>query len=125
MSRRDQAIEMAKRGIPPRLIAPRLIAPRLSIGLATVRSYIAKARQAGEDIPRFRSPGRPLAKVSVLSLQLNIETCPRLAPHAHARGLTVRILAQRLLEQIARDGLVEAVLDDATTHTNEGSNDDT
>lgn len=119
MRKQDHAVEMARQGVPPRQIAS-----RLSLRAGTVRSYISKARRAGEDIPLFPT-GRPDTCTCGHSLAIEQEFMARLAPHAHSRGMTVRVLARLLLEQIARDGLVEAVLDDATTHTNEGSNDDT
>jgi hypothetical protein len=104
MSTRQRVIDLAHQRIPPRDIAV-----RLNCAPDTVHQYISAARRAGMCIPKFTN-GRPNTTAGYA--HINHETAAALRPHADRRGLPLRVLAKRLLAEIARDDLVDAILDD-------------
>jgi len=117
MASRDPAIEdirvLALRGVRPGEIAERL-------GLSRQRVYmrIGWLRRTGDEIPEF--PRGPLRRDGQRQLRIRgveADLLERLAPHAEARGVSAVTLAGRLLNVIARDDLVDAILDDKETHT--------
>ena len=75
-------------------------------------------------IERFEAVGEAITSLQVSALlnyrlrrsagRLNVGLAvfDALFPHAQARGITVTELAERLLDVIAHDGMVDAVLDD-------------
>lgn len=112
MASRDPEIDdiraLALRGVRPGDIAERL-------GLSRQRVYmrISWLRRVGEEIPEF--PRGPLQRDGQRQFRvrgIEADLLERLAPHAEARGLSAAVLAGRLLNVIARDGLTDAILDD-------------
>ncbi|TDE40953.1 hypothetical protein [Antarcticimicrobium sediminis] len=102
--RHKQVIALAVEGVPPRLIAE-----QLSLDSEAVYYELRNARRRGTQIPRFRCGRRPN---EFRMLRLEPEAMRPLATHALARGMPTARLAERLLERIAADDLVDAVLDD-------------
>jgi hypothetical protein len=62
-------------------------------------------RRSGKTSPLFAD--RRLAAVSV-----HRETLEELRPHADRRGVSAAVLARRLIELVAADDMVDAILDD-------------
>lgn len=87
------------------------IAEMVGRPVGTVYNYLSAARRAGEDVPRCRTrvPDEAI-EPSVITLDPKVRRA--LAGPARLRGLVPEALAARLLSTIARDGLVDAVLDD-------------
>lgn len=104
MSTRQRVIDMARQRIQPRDIAV-----RLNCAPDTVYQYISAARRAGMRIPKFTN-GRPNKTAGYA--HISHDTAAALLPHADRRGIPLRVLAKQLLEVIARDDLVDAILDD-------------
>jgi len=100
----DHVVKLARQEIRPKDIAA-----RLGLHQQTVYEHIRNARAKGEDLPRFSPAGVPKQKRSV---QLLAEVREELEPHAAVRGLSPLELAERLLERVAHDQLVDAILDD-------------
>ena len=83
---------------------------------------------------RFRAAGETISSEQISALlnyklhraagRLNVgrHVIEQLAPQASARGITPTELAERLLAVIARDGMVDAVLDDMGAETNAEGN---
>lgn len=99
-------IPMAKRGVPPSVISERLHLPP-----AKIHYVIKRARMRGEDIPNFSMKGREQPKRRI---PLKADVRRELEPYASARGLTPIELAERILDVVAADKLVSAILDDTT-----------
>lgn len=100
---------LAKEGVRPGHIAT-------TLGVSRQRVYmrIGWLRRVGEDIPKFPR-GRPpcAAKTGAhLRCRLPDDVTERIASCAEARGQSIGQFATRLLTVIARDGLVDAILDD-------------
>lgn len=89
------------------------IAAMMGIKTETVRYYLSCARQMGVEVPRDTRRG-PRAKGHLLALSARL--CDALRPHALVRGVSIEMLADRILCQVALpkegDELVDAVLDD-------------
>jgi hypothetical protein len=99
------------------------------LGYASRAAACRALREAGlsngEIIARFASVGEHITSAQVSALlcysfsacgrRLNVgrAVIERLGPEAQARGITVTELAERLLDVIAHDEMVGAVLDDA------------
>lgn len=99
-----QVVAMALQHTPPRVIAD-----RLELDPEAVHYELRKARTNGVEIPPFRC-GRSPREFRTLRLA---PVCMRpLVAHAQARRMPTVKLAERLLERIAADDLVDAVLDD-------------
>lgn len=105
MDNRQKSIELALSGMPPREIVN-----IVNVAVDTVYQYLREARHEGIEFPPFKSPGRPVN--GPLSRPLH-PVIAALKPHAELRRISVTTLAHRLLTTIARDDLVDAVLDDS------------
>lgn len=104
-SNRERCISMAQKNI-----APPDIACALKIAPGTVHGYLSDARKAGVAVPYFKwNSGRTHTGLIATMSQ---EAAELLRPDAAARGLSTERLAARLLEAIARDHMVDAILDD-------------
>ncbi|MGD9862564.1 MAG: hypothetical protein AB7S99_05060 [Pseudodonghicola sp.] len=100
----SRVVALAKDGMPPRKIAVELgIAPR------SAHDYLKTARRNGETIPRFDGGGRPVGEYRTLHIKR--EALEKLATIANERGVQTIQLAADLLNTIAEDDLVDAVLD--------------
>ncbi len=104
MSTKQRVIDLAHQRVQPCDIAV-----RLNCAPDTVYQYISAARRAGMRIPKFTN-GRPNQTAGYA--HINHETAAALRPHADRRGIPLRVLAKRLLAEVARDDLVDAILDD-------------
>ncbi len=99
-----KAVELARDGLRPADIAE-----KVGCAPATIHHYLSQARANGEDIPRFR--GGPRMRRSVKGVPAHLARA--LDPHAGRRGMDVATLVKRLIEEIVKADLVDAVLDDA------------
>ncbi len=104
MTTRQQVIDLALQNTPPRDIAVMLNRTR-----ATVYHYLFLARRAGVNIPEFRGGARI---TTAGYMHISNDTAALLRPHAARRGIPPRDLARRILETVAGNDLVDAVLDD-------------
>jgi len=104
MDSRNLVLKLAIQGIPPREIAE-----QVPLKLGTIHSYLWRARQGGMNIPKFKPPGR---RTVGPRLEIPMHVADALKPHADQRRLTIQALTHALLEVIARDDMVDAVLDD-------------
>jgi hypothetical protein len=94
MTRCATAAALAAEGLTPDQIAARLGIPK--------RTVHDRLRYAVRGQHQFRVPP---------------EALPALTAHAEARNVPVRTLVRELLVTAARDGLIDAVLDDLTPET--------
>ncbi len=99
-----KAVALAREGLRPADIAE-----RVGCAPGTVHHYLSQARANGEDVPRFR--GGPRMRRPVKGIPAHLARA--LEPHAGRRGLDVATLLKRLIEEIVKADLVDAVLDDA------------
>jgi hypothetical protein len=65
------------------------------------------------DIPRFARGPCPAGEHRLHIARVAPDLRDLLAPHAAKRHLTINELARDLIDTIAREGLVDAILDDA------------
>lgn len=89
-------------------LTTRDIAARLSISTATVSALAISARRARDDGRRQKRPSEALARTVVITT----DVLSALRPHAAKRDITVNALVRRLIETIADEGMVDAILDD-------------
>ena len=115
MASRDPQIDDI-RALALRGVRPGDIAERLGVSRQRVYMRVGWLRRMGCDIPEFpRGPLRRDGKRQFRVRGVEADLLEQLAPHAEARGLSAPALAGRLLNVIARDGLVDAILDDEET----------
>ena len=107
MTKRDQIIELALRGVRPAQIAA-----DTGIQLSTVYTTVCKARRNGHPIPEFPRTRNATAPTQELRFTIDHDVARVLAIHATARNTTPGRLAKELINIIAEDGLVGSVLDD-------------
>ena len=89
-------------------VSPEQIAERLGLKLSTIQTYVCEARALGMPAPpRFSRPYKQRWPQNI-----GPEARAALKPQAKARGMTIGQLAVALVEAVARDGLIQAVLDD-------------
>lgn len=97
MSKRAEAVRLAKSGVRPKRIAQ-----KLNMHPGTVYAAIRRARLEGENIPEFsksRLADQPTAEVhDAQSVTVPLRLHSLLATEAERRGMTNTELAQRLLE---------------------------
>ncbi|HAW49187.1 MAG TPA: hypothetical protein DCX34_18470 [Roseovarius sp.] len=94
-------------------VRPGHIAKELGVTRQRVYMRIGWLRRNGEDIPEF--PRGPLHRTKTREPRLSRlpgDVKHRLAEIAEARGQSIGQFATRLLTVIARDDLVDAILDD-------------
>ncbi|SIO36723.1 hypothetical protein SAMN05444722_1702 [Rhodovulum sp. ES.010] len=104
---RDAAIAAAKAGKRPGEIAAEFDAP-----VSAIYQILKDARRGGHAIPRFNTAPRPRPGECWLRVRVAVATRRKLERAAEARGLSVSELSARLLDAVASDGLIDAVLDD-------------
>lgn len=105
VERNERIVAMALDNVPPREIAT-----LFDIGPGVVSNILSLARKAGVEVPRFGRGWRaPRSRHIVVSLG----TLQELAPDARKRNTTTVSLARLIVETVAAEGLVDAVLDDA------------
>jgi len=83
------------------------IAEAIGRGLDAVSAVISNLKAKGELPEDFETGARPSHAIHV-----GKETLRLLAPHAARRKTEPAALARKLLDTIAREGLVNAILDD-------------
>lgn len=111
--RNAQIIAMAKQGVRPRDLAL-----HFRITAEHVQNLLGRARKRGEDIPRYSSSGEIVSgyavvgEAKVTSVLLPINAMTALAPYAHRRDMSVPELAAKIIQIVADEDLVLAVLDD-------------
>lgn len=103
-SKKRRILELAREGLPPRLIEQRMFAEGKRTTRHSILVTISTARRAGEDIPRFRE------KDGQIPVDCG-EFIGDLTDAAHARGLTPSSLAGLILDAVVSDNLIDAVLD--------------
>lgn len=104
---RDQVVSLAKQNVPPREIFAQL-RPRLE-SIKCVYETLAAARKTDRTIPRFNTAGQPRSVTPVFVSNQDLDA---LEGAARIRKISKSDLARQLLAVIARDGLVDSVLDD-------------
>ena len=87
------------------------IAREIGCSRQTVYTVICAARQRGEAIPHGAA-GRDAQWDRRPRVFVDRALLDRLQPHADARAVPVRDLARLILTTVARDNLVNAILDD-------------
>src|SRR5690606_33277576 len=97
-----EAIRLAKRGIPPKEIAS-----RLGMTQGSVIVTLSLARKRGEDIPLFTHWNSDTPR-----LVLAADAMEKLRAVAARRKTTVALLATRILTEVARYDMADAILDD-------------
>jgi hypothetical protein len=111
VARNARIIAMARQGIRPNRIA---ILMKVAPNIVSVTLW--QARQDGVAIPSFGTAGRKKGlgadAAAVALANLGEETRARLTEAGAARGIGAAETARRLLTIVARDGLIDAVLDD-------------
>lgn len=108
MSDRENVVALAKQGIPPRDIARILERP-----YASVKTYVADARRAGTYIPDFRTlTNTRKADRDREFVGVSRAIWDALAPHAEVRSIRPSQLITMILDAVAHDQLVNAILDD-------------
>lgn len=100
----SRAVALARKGNPPAEIAE-----VLGIGADAASHMLSYARKKGIEVPNFRGGGRPVAEHRAIHVRR--EALEALAPIATGMGMNTAKLAADLLATIARDNLVDAVLD--------------
>lgn len=106
---REDVIQRAMEGIPPRQIAD-----ELGMEANQVSCILWYERRKGRDIPHANRGPWPRQKRIVLhGVQALREG---LFDHAEARCLTIEELTTRLIETLIRDDLINAVLDDGVSN---------
>ncbi len=89
MTQTDDILRMDAEGV-----STAEIAARLGRSPAHVRQQRSRARRFWVELPR--------------------DLRPQLAPHAAARGVSVQTLIRELIQAVADDAMVDAILDDRT-----------
>ncbi|WP_323763303.1 hypothetical protein [Marinovum sp.] len=102
VSKRDEAIALARQGHPPAEIAV-----RTGLAVNSVYHYLREARRAGEDIPNFQR-GPRLGKV----ICIDAATVQALRPHANRRMCSTDELARQIVRRAAQGELIDSILDD-------------
>lgn len=105
----DIVIDLALQRVPPRVIAHRLNLPR-----EKVYTVLQSARRNGLELPRFSCKAGNLSPGPTRTVLTETTTLDALVPHATKRGWSVNALCRLLLQAIADEQLVDAVLDDHT-----------
>ncbi|ANT39885.1 hypothetical protein RGUI_0814 [Rhodovulum sp. P5] len=106
--KRAEVLALARAGMRPVEIAR-----QLEIASPTVNSMITCARAMGQDVPHFQRARPGTGVRGHLRVPLTDVARADLAEAAASRGVSLPVLASRVLEAAAEDGLVAAVLDDA------------
>lgn len=105
---RERAVlVLAQKGHPPREIAD-----ALGMKVPTASWYLQNLRKAGHPVPFFRQGRPPQVAVETSILSIPSSVLSGLQPDASRRGMEVGPFVCRLLDAIASDGLVDAILDD-------------
>ncbi len=104
---KSQCIALARDGGRPLEIA-------LQTGLQpnTVHHYLCDARKSDGSIPSFRSYKRPLKGV-IITISRTVVF--RLREAGDRRGCSAERIAERLINAIVKDNLVDAILDDGVS----------
>lgn len=81
---------------------------------AAIRAMRARGMETAEIAERLGVPCRHINGISSgVRIVLPHDALAALAPHAAARGCSASELARRILKVTIKDGLIDAVLDDA------------
>jgi hypothetical protein len=109
--RNAEIVKLAMGGLPPSRIEERLFVSR-----GVICNTLLMARRRGKPVPRFTTAGRWRGHEDALpgprAVTMTRETLDALAPATRRRGLTVAELVRLIVQTVAEDGLVAAVLDD-------------
>ena len=103
LSRLAEVGELGRQGL-----SNQAIGERLGLKLSTIQTYMCEARALGMPAP----PRGSRSYQQRWQQHIGPEARAALKSQAKARGMTIGQLATALVEAIARDGLIEAVLDD-------------
>ena len=106
VSKRDEAIALARQGHPPAEIAV-----RTGLAVNSVYHYLAGARRDGVDVPKFKSGPRLGSVVCI-----DADTARALRPHANRRFCSTDELARQIVQRAASGGLIDVILDDEVAH---------
>lgn len=104
---RARILDLHRQGWPAERIAGATGLP----GAKAVGMVIQRAREMGFDVPDGRIVRRRHRNRTRYHVALPPELVDRLEPAAEARGITAHRLIRELIEAIAADDLVAAVLD--------------
>jgi len=99
-------VEMSRRGLPPRDIAR-----RLGTTANAISTRLHQLRKRGVALPPPQI-GRPKGTARSHLTRTTRQLHEDLQPYAARRGLAVKELCRRILNAVAEDDLVDAILDD-------------
>jgi len=102
--RTKEAADLARKGA-----SVQTIAALMGIRTQSASALLTRARSANLDLPDRALSGSACSDPEVA---IHGRTLNALKSAALERGLSPRVLAHRLLHQIARDDLIDAILDD-------------
>lgn len=109
------ASELYARVVDLALAAPAATVPDIARVMdcprGTVISYLSAARREGIDVPR-RPISRTKRSLGAVELRLATDVHQALHEAAEARECSLSRLVLRLVSHAARDGLIDAILDD-------------
>lgn len=108
----DHSLDAAVSALAMAGIGASDIAREIGVTPNAVHAVLARLRRNGAVFPRVR-PGPKLRPQGMRLSTLDAATRRAFEPHAAARDMSVRELVARILSTVARDGLTDAILDDA------------
>jgi hypothetical protein len=112
-SRTEAVLALSAEGLAPAVIAGRIgISVNAVTGLVSsaARSKHRRAMEAARAAPT--AMGQDVSPSSRLDVSFPQTTLRRLRPFASRRGISVGTLIQRIVFEVASEGMVDAVLDD-------------
>lgn len=115
MTRHDDSLDAPVRRAAAQGIGAAFIARELGVTPNRVHAVLARLRRNGEVFPRVR-PGPALRLQGLRLSTLDGVTRRAFEPHAAAREVSIRQLVHLILRTVARDDLVDAILDDKETN---------
>lgn len=109
--RRDDSLDAVVSALAGQAVRASDIARRIGVTPSRVHSVLHYLRRHGAEFPRVKS-GPSGAPQGARLTRLSGEVRAALAPYAAARQMSVKALSVQILRIVARDRLVDAILDD-------------
>jgi Mn-dependent DtxR family transcriptional regulator len=108
---RDDSLDLVVAELALQSVRASEIARRIGVTPNRVYSVLHYLRRHGAELPRVKS-GPSSAPQGARLPRLSGELRAALAPYAAARQMSVKALSVQILQIVARDGLVDAIIDD-------------
>ncbi|MET4130704.1 hypothetical protein [Roseovarius sp. MBR-6] len=109
--RRDDSLDAVVSALAGQAVPASEIARRIGVTPNRVHSVLAYLRRNGAEFPRIKM-GPSNAPQGARLTRLSGEVRAALAPYAAARQMSVKALSVQILQIVARDRLVDAIIDD-------------